>query len=53
MQKVGLQKTRIGDEYQAIRYPVYKPDKLPWAFCYENAEKGVLKAKLQWQPNVC
>ena len=44
MQKVGIQKTRIGAEYQAIRYPVYKPDKLPWAFSFEDAEKKILKA---------
>ena len=50
--KEGVPEIRLGEEYQAIRYPIYKPDTMSWGFNYAEAESYVLKAKLVWDPKV-
>ena len=30
---------KIGEKHQATRYPVFKPNQLPWGFDYEVAER--------------
>ena len=53
MKWANVKTTRIGREFQAVRYPVYKPDKLPWGFSYAEAERSMLKARKVWQPDCC